>query len=224
MFNIIKGWFGEKLTTFGMWLRLDEGVYRRIDDIILPSSNGTTQIDHVLVSTFGIFVIETKNMQGWIFGGEKDATWCQSIYGHKTRFQNPLHQNFRHVECLAGFLHLDRQVFHSIVFFIGECEFKTPMPQNVLCSGLGNYIKGFHMPLLAQAQVNDIEAKVREAKAKGGLTKADHLASLNQRHESTDVCPKCGGRMVARTAKASGKQFLGCSNFPKCRHTIWPKG
>ena len=91
MFNIIKGWFGEKLTTFGMWLRLDEGVYRRIDDIILPSPNGTTQIDHVLVSTFGIFVIETKNMQGWIFGGEKDGTWCQSIYGHKTRFQNPLH-------------------------------------------------------------------------------------------------------------------------------------
>ena len=107
MFNIIKGWFGEKLTTFGMWLRLDEGVYRRIDDIILPSSNGTTQIDHVLVSTFGIFVIETKNMQGWILGGEKDGTWCQSIYGHKTRFQNSLHQNFRHVECLAGFLRLD---------------------------------------------------------------------------------------------------------------------
>ena len=59
---------------------------------------------------------------------------------------------------------------------------------------------------------------------KGGLTKAAHLASLNQRHESTDVCLRCGGRMVARTAKASGKQFLGCSNFPKCRHTIWPKG
>lgn len=65
MLQSLKGWVGEKLTTFGMWLRLDETVYRRIDDIILPTRNGTTQIDHVLVSVFGIFVIETKNMQGW---------------------------------------------------------------------------------------------------------------------------------------------------------------
>ena len=223
MFGMIKGWFGEKLTTFGMWLRLDENIYRRIDDIILPGSNGTTQIDHVLVSTFGLFVIETKNMQGWIFGGERDSTWCQGIYGHKTRFQNPLRQNFRHVECLADFLKLDRGLFHSIVFFVGECEFKTPMPPNVLCSGLGNYIKSFDESLLTQSQVAEIERKLREVKATSGLTKADHLASLKQRRTSTDTCPKCGGKLVARTAKNSGKQFLGCSNFPKCRHTIWPQ-
>ncbi len=98
------------------------------------------------------------------------------------------------------------------------------MPQNVLSSGLVSYINGFNKTLLAQAQVNDIEARLREVKGKGGLTKADHLASLNQRHGSMDVCLKCGGRMVAPTAKASGRHFLGCSNFPKCRHTIWPKG
>lgn len=223
MFNVLKGWFGEKLTTFGMWLRLDENAYRRIDDIILPSKNGTTQMDHVLVSVFGIFVIETKNMQGWIFGGEKDITWCQSIYGHKNRFQNPLHQNYRHIKCLAEFLSLEIQSFHSIVFFIGECEFKTSMPPNVLCSGLGSYINSFTTPMLTRQQVTDIEDKLRALKATSGLTKSDHLASLNQRHASTDVCPKCGGRMVARATKNSGKQFLGCSNFPKCRHIVWPK-
>lgn len=224
MFGMIKGWFGEKLTTFGMWLRLDENIYRRIDDIILPASSGTTQIDHVLVSTFGLFVIETKNMQGWIFGGERDSSWCQSIYGHKTRFQNPLRQNFRHVECLADFLKLDRGLFHSVVFFVGECEFKTPMPPNVLCSGLGNYIKSFDESLLIQSQVAEIECKLRAVKSTSGLTKADHLESLKQRRTSTDTCPKCGGKIVALTAKNSGKQFLGCSNFPKCRHTIWPQG
>lgn len=223
MFNVLKGWFGEKLTTFGLWLRLDENVYRRIDDIILPSKNGTTQFDHVLVSVFGVFGIETKNMQGWVFGGEKDSTWCQSIYGHKNRFQNPLRQNYRHIECLAEFLKLERQLFHSVVFFIGECEFKTPMPPNVLCSGLGNYIRSFNTPALNQQQVVDIAHKLRTLKAASGLTKSDHLTSLNHRHGSTDVCSKCGGRMIARTAKNSGKQFLGCSNFPKCRHTIWPK-
>ena len=75
MFSIFKGWFGEKLTTFGLWLGLDDNIYRRIHDIILPSKNGTTQVDHVLISAFGIFVIETKNMKGWIFGGQNDSTW-----------------------------------------------------------------------------------------------------------------------------------------------------
>jgi Zn-finger nucleic acid-binding protein len=223
MFGALKGWFGEKLTTFGMWSRLDANIYRRIDDIILPSKNSTTQIDHVLVSVFGVFVIETKNMRGWIFGGEKDSTWCQSIYGHKTRFQNPLRQNYRHIECLADFLRVDRPLFHSVVFFVGECEFRTPVPSNVLCSGLSSYIMTFNDSLLSQSQVEQIEWKLREVKTTSGLTKSDHLASLNRRHASTDVCPRCGGKMVARTARNCGKQFLGCANFPKCRHTIWPK-
>jgi restriction system protein len=223
MFRSLRGWFGEKLTTFGMWLRLDETIYHRIDDIIVPSTNGTTQIDHVLVSVYGIFVIETKNMQGWIFGGESDSTWCQSIYGHTKRFQNPLRQNYRHVECLAEFLGVDRTLLRSVVFFIGECEFKTPMPSNVLCSGLSRYVETFHTSVLGQQQVVAIQRQLRDLKASSGLTKSDHLASLDRRHSSETTCPKCGGNLVQRTTKQSGKQFLGCSNFPKCRHTVWPK-
>lgn len=223
MFSVFKGWFGEKLTTFGLWLGLDDNIYRRIHDIILPSKNGTTQVDHVLISAFGIFVIETKNMKGWIFGGQNDSTWCQSIYGHKNRFQNPLRQNHRHIECLAEFLKLERRFFHSVVFFIGECEFKTPMPPNVLDTGLSSYIRSFDTALLTQTQVAEIEHMLREVKISSGLTKSDHLASLNERHASTDACPKCGGRLVTRIAKSSGKQFIGCNNFPKCRHILWPK-
>lgn len=66
--NVVKGWFGEKITSAGIWALLDKDEYRRIDDLIVPSRNGTAQIDHVLVSVHGIFVIETKNMKGWIFG------------------------------------------------------------------------------------------------------------------------------------------------------------
>lgn len=223
MAGIFKGWIGEKLTTFGMWLRLDTNTYRRVHDIILPSKTGTTQIDHVLVSPFGIFVVETKNIQGWIFGGQHDSTWCQSIYGHKNRFQNPLRQNYRHIKCLVEFLDLDRRFFHSVVFFIGECDFKTPMPPNVLCSGLSGYIRSFNAVLLTQEQMFEIERKLREVKTTSGLTKSDHLASLESRHASADVCPRCGGQMVARKAKASGIPFLGCANFPQCRHTVWPK-
>ena len=71
MFAAFKGWLGEKAAQAGMWLRLDGRIYRRAHNLIIPSGGGTTQIDHVIVSVHGIFVVETKNMKGWIFGDER---------------------------------------------------------------------------------------------------------------------------------------------------------
>src|SRR5512142_2488934 len=89
-----KGWLGEKITSAGMWASLDSDIYQRLDNVIVPSSNGTTQIDHVIISKYGIFVIETKNMHGWIFGNTNDDRWTESIFGTKHQFQNPLRQNY----------------------------------------------------------------------------------------------------------------------------------
>ena len=63
----LRGWFGEKKTAFNMWLSLDGKVYRRFHDVIIPAKDGTTQIDHLLVSPYGLFIVETKNIRGWIF-------------------------------------------------------------------------------------------------------------------------------------------------------------
>ena len=84
MSAIFKGWFGEKATQFGMWMGLDANVYRRGHNLVLPCQGGATQIDHVLVSVYGIFAIETKNMQGWIFGDERSPQWTQCIFGKKS--------------------------------------------------------------------------------------------------------------------------------------------
>jgi restriction system protein len=70
MFSNIKGWFGEKETQLALWMKLDSEIYKRFHNLIVPTQNGTTQIDHVLLSQYGIFVIETKNYEGWIFGDE----------------------------------------------------------------------------------------------------------------------------------------------------------
>ena len=77
---MLKGWIGELKTGFNLWAGLDKKLYRRFHDIIIPSSHGTTQIDHILVSPFGIFVVETKNYKGWIYGSEDQSTWIQVIY------------------------------------------------------------------------------------------------------------------------------------------------
>ena len=88
---VIKGRIGEKHAIKGLKQHLDETQYSIVNDVTLPlEDGGTTQIDHVVVSRFGIFVIETKNMSGWIFGNENQAKWTQTIYRSKYPFQNPL--------------------------------------------------------------------------------------------------------------------------------------
>jgi len=79
----------------------------RFDHLILPSKNGTTQIDHLIVSGFGLFSVETKNKKGWIFGSENQQKSTQVLYGNSYAFQNPLRQTFRKKKILSEFLVLD---------------------------------------------------------------------------------------------------------------------
>jgi restriction system protein len=217
----IKGWLGEKMVAFGLWLGLNKRTYRRFDDVILRAPDGTTQIDHVVLSIYGIFVIETKNMQGWIFGDAYQDRWTQTIYKFKTQFQNPLRQNFRHTKCLADFLELDHDLFHPIIMFIGDCKLKTGVPPNVMTSGLIPYIRGFSTPLFTSEQVEDVAKKLVALRRGGRISKSDHLKSLEVRH-SIPVCPKCGSELIQRTARKgarAGSQFLGCASYPKCAFT-----
>ncbi|MFC2000376.1 nuclease-related domain-containing protein [Chloroflexota bacterium] len=80
--------------------------YRVLNDIMLASEGKTnaTQIDHIVVSNYGIFCIETKAYKGWIFGREKDRNWTQVIYRYKKKFLNPLRQNFAHIRAIEGLL------------------------------------------------------------------------------------------------------------------------
>jgi hypothetical protein len=221
MLNILKGWLGEKVTTLGMWAMLDRNVYRRVDNVIVNTPSGTTQIDHVLVSVYGIFVIETKNIKGWIFGAPYSDKWTQVIYGNKRQFQNPIKQNYRHTKCLSEQLKLEHELFKPVVFFIGNCEFKTDMPSNVLNSGLIPYIKEFRQVIISPQQVEQTEATLISLKQDKSLNRRAHLNSLRDRHESATSCPRCGGALVLRVSKKhefAGKPFLGCSNYPKCKY------
>ena len=86
--------------------KLDSTKYKILNDIMLPSdgNSSATQIDHIVVSNFGIFCIETKAYQGWIFGSANDQYWTQVIYRHKERFYNPLWQNYAHIKAVEKLL------------------------------------------------------------------------------------------------------------------------
>jgi len=179
----LKGKHGEKLVA-----RELEGLsshrYTLFHDVTLPTGNGTTQIDHLVLSTHGVFVIETKNISGWIFGSERQASWTQSFPKGKVSFQNPLRQNFLHVKVLQELLGLEQGALFSIVVFVGNAEFKTSMPENVVkLSGLVPFISRKASDLIAaheiQRLVGVIEANRRSP---GAETDAAHLQGLAQRH------------------------------------------
>jgi len=65
-----KGLFGEFFVNLLAKFFLDKNVYHLVKNVTLPAEDGTTQIDHIIVSRYGIFVVETKNLKGRIFGSE----------------------------------------------------------------------------------------------------------------------------------------------------------
>ncbi|MGD0816547.1 MAG: nuclease-related domain-containing protein [Verrucomicrobiota bacterium] len=98
----------------------------------IATDDGTAQIDHILVADTGIFVIETKHYSGWIFGRPNDRYWTQTIFKKKSRFLNPLRQNYGHVKALQALFTLPGSAFIPIVVFTGTAEFKTEVGQAVL--------------------------------------------------------------------------------------------
>jgi hypothetical protein len=218
---MLKGWLGEKETQFGMWMKLDGDTYKRFHNLIIATGNWTTQIDHVVLSSFGIFVIETKNYNGRIFGSENGKVWTQVLHGSKHAFQNPLHQNYRHTKALAEHLVVDHRKIHSIVFFIGDAELKTKLPPNVVTSGLSSYIKQFSSVVFSGRELAEIEYRLSRLDDATMPTR-QHVANLKERYSSTTTCPKCGRPLVTKTARQgprAGSEFLGCSGYPKCRYT-----
>lgn len=227
-----KGIMGELLVRIMLWLFLDGKRYTVINNVTLPTEDGTTQIDHIVVSPYGVFVIETKNMKGWIFGSPNQKSWTQKIYRQSYKFQNPLHQNYKHTRTLADCLSLDEVLIKSVIVFVGDSTFKTDMPDNVTyAGGVIRFIKRFNDVLLTERQVNQLVVNIQFDRLKPSFkTDRAHVRHLKQKHEpgaeskSTQVyCPKCSSVMVKRVAKSgdnTGKAFLGCSNFPKCRSII----
>ncbi|WP_237981997.1 nuclease-related domain-containing protein [Bacillus thuringiensis] len=118
-----KGKAGEKLVKriFG---KLDPTSYYVLHDVMVHTEYGdTTQIDHIVIAETGVFVIETKNYEGWIFGSEKSARWTQGIFRKKSSFQNPFRQNYKHIKAMEWVMEQQLPCI-SIVAFHPKCSLK----------------------------------------------------------------------------------------------------
>lgn len=95
----------------------------------LPRDNGdTTEIDVLMIYKSGLYVFESKNYSGWIFGNEKSKTWTQTLpqgrKSHKEHFLNPVMQNKLHIKWLRNLIQDETIPIHSVVVFSERCTLK----------------------------------------------------------------------------------------------------
>lgn len=223
--SMFKGWIGELKTKAAEKFLLDSSIYHVFNNILVPASGRTTQIGHVIVSKYGVFVLETKDKAGWIFGSDRDSQWTQVIFDRKIRFQNPLRQNYLHSKSLSEFLGIEHGKIHSLIVFWGDCEFKTPMPDNVV-KGIfkpTDFVKSKTQILFTDQEVEALCKKLKTAKDSTTLSQQfNHAYSLHARYNNDSVCPRCGGKLVMRNSTRGarvGEGFLGCENYPRCQYT-----
>ncbi|NNG83109.1 MULTISPECIES: nuclease-related domain-containing protein [Acinetobacter Taxon 24D] len=184
----IKGKVGEFAVALHVKLYLKDPQYILLNDCTLPDEQaGTTQIDHILLSPYGIFIIETKNYKGWIFGSERQKMWTQKIFKNSYKFQNPLHQNYKHQKVLEQVLSdiITPEYLHSIVVFMPDCEFKTEMPANVFRgTAWVDYVKNFKEDVIPAMKLKRIQLRIeKEVLDKSWKTNRIHVENLKQRQE-----------------------------------------
>ena len=223
-----KGVFGEFQVNVLLKTSLPKDRYHLLKNITLPTEDGTTQIDHILVSKYGVFILETKNMKGWIFGSPNQKQWTQKIFKHSNKFQNPIHQNYKHLKTLESCLNIPADSLFSVIVFIGSSTFKTEMPGNVTyASGCIRYIKSKNTERLSQNQVQEVMSIIQAGRLQPSIkTNREHVAHVKQviaSKNSEQVCPRCSSKMVMRESKKGanvGLKFWGCSTFPKCKGVV----
>ena len=228
----------------------EDTIYRKLGKIrgrkaLLPNCyipkgrSGTTEIDLILMHESGIYVIESKNYSGWIFGDEEQEHWTQCLKGkmhtsQKHSFYNPIWQNETHIYALMDLLKDDTVPYYSYVVFGENCELKDIR----LTSGNHHvtYVRYLRREIernaqsmgkcLSEEKMDDLYTTLVKFTGASDEQRERHIEEIREKQypvmqpDGTWTCPRCGGRLVPRVARQgarAGQPFWGCSNYPRCR-------
>ena len=211
-------------------------------DVILETKKGTTQIDHIVVSKYGVFAIETKNYRGEIYGDDKRRYWTQIIvtdvtysrkwyktytYVKKSRFYNPVKQSLAHAYAIKKYLNDWKYLpVVPIVVFCGDAvlsNVESSIPV-VYDYNLLDLIRSYTTSYLSDSELKDVVIRLDVRNLREVVDDITHVRNLRaaaheENHKiASGICPKCGGILVLRNGKYGS--FYGCSNYPKCKYTL----
>lgn len=235
---------GEKLTE--RELKLVQLLGRKgkvLRNVYLPKDNGeTSEVDVIFITQKGIFVFESKNYSGWIFGDEKSQKWTAMLPNkQKNRFYNPILQNKTHVKWMRNYVGEEIPLF-SIIVFSERCELKKVTVESSDVKVIKRErtyatvreIWDRSPDVVSEEKISELYDSLSKLTKVDEAVRAAHIDNINKKYKKEEkkqetfvkeeqselICPKCGGQLVFRTAKKgenAGNQFYGCSNYPKCR-------
>ena len=214
------GQFGEYSTEFALTNNNLTGKLVVLKNIYIPMQGKTTEIDVLMVHEKGIFVFESKNYSGWIFGSTDQLNWTQCLKnGDKNKFYNPIRQNRTHIKALAEFLDMPVSNFVSYIVFSERCTLKK-VPDDtidIVIVRRPNMLKKLRTALdttpikYSHEEIQTIADKLLPLTNKDAAEKQQHIENIHNK------CPFCGSELILRKGKYG--HFWGCSTYPKCKFT-----
>ena len=235
----VKGRLGEE-KIHNILLRLTDDYYI-FKDIVLKSGDRTTQIDHLVVSKYGIFTIETKNYRGEIIGNDNSQYWTQIIvtevtywkkwyktytYVTKNKLYNPVKQSWGHVYAIKKITkewpHL---LIVPIVVFTDKADLSKVNSDSVVIyeDQLLEIVQGYRTIYLSNNEVQKIVERIKIKDYREIVSDSEHVRNVQYAKRNKEeklasgICPQCGGMLIERQGPYGS--FIGCSNYPKCRFT-----
>ena len=219
----VKGFIGEATVKLILGKSTEEEGREKfiINNFLIQLENGkTSQTDHILINQNGVFVIETKNYSGRIYGDDVRKEWTQVLSNGKikNKFYSPVKQNATHVYHIKKLLPPETPIHSVVVFVKGNTEFiKSEYVYDLL--GLLQLTKEESDTPLSATSMKSLYTILSQHNKSGEISNAEHIQNIMEIQEnlSNNICPRCGGTLVERHGKNG--TFWGCSNFPKCRFT-----
>ena len=202
--------------------KLPQDKYIVLNNVMIRSSKGSHQIDHIVISKYGIFVIEMKNYYGLITGDEYKDKWTQHLGKNKYYFNNPIHQNYGHIKALEELLQMDESKFISVICISNQAKVKVKAKNVTQLDYLNRLIKSYNTETINENLI-EIKNKIELGNILDKEARNEHVQNIKQNIKETEekiqnnICPKCGGNLVERNGKFG--RFIGCSNYPRCTYT-----
>ena len=201
------------------------GEYLFLSDVMLEIDGKTTQIDHIVFSKYGIFVIETKQRNTYIIGNEHDKYWIVKAGRKKHYMYNPIHQNYGHKKAIEKILGLNDNQVIDIVCVSGQANLRIKSNKVVRVERLvdrilfekeekiEDYVSMAHRI----NAMNIVDKKYRKQHIEDIKENINNNTEELRKEVVMNRCPRCGNELVIRKGKTG--EFVGCLSFPKCRYT-----
>jgi hypothetical protein len=177
-FPKIIGWFGELWTKQAL-NKLPKKKYKILNDILIETNNNTHQIDHVVVSPYGVFSIETKQYNGFFTGTKYDKKWVRHVGKKKYYYTNPIRQNYGHVKALSELLNIDESKIFNIVCIPSKAKLKIKHDgELVRYSTISDKILSYKEPIIDNA--DEIVETIEKNNITDKIVRKKHIKNIKE--------------------------------------------